>query len=51
MINVILEIDQCGRHGNFDRKLGDEIKEIRNHIKSFASVPSHYCRAKVLENI
>lgn len=44
--NGILEIDQRGRHGNLGRKVDDEIKErIRNHIKSFASVPSHYCRA------
>lgn len=46
MSNGILEIDQRGRHGNLGRKVDDEIKEgIRNHIKSFASVPSHYCRA------
>lgn len=46
MSNGILEIDQRGRHGNLGRRVDDEIKEgIRNHIKFFASVPSHYCRA------
>jgi len=39
------------RHGKIGKKIDDSIKEsIRNHIKTFPSIPSHYCKAKSSKN-
>ncbi|XP_050316174.1 uncharacterized protein LOC126750569 [Anthonomus grandis grandis] len=43
----ILMPDMRGKHKNCGKKVTDAIKgEIRNHIKSFPTMPSHYCRAQ-----
>lgn len=46
MNDGILEIDKRGKHLNTGRKVDEAMKDtIRSHIKSFPTVPSHYCRA------
>ncbi|KAL4127306.1 hypothetical protein QTP88_011482 [Uroleucon formosanum] len=46
MNDGILDVDKRGKHGNIGRKVEEATKDtIRTHIKSFPTVPSHYCRA------
>ncbi|KAE9522527.1 hypothetical protein AGLY_017074, partial [Aphis glycines] len=46
MNDGILDVDKRGKHGNIGRKVDEATKDtIRTHIKSFPTVPSHYCRA------
>lgn len=49
--NGILEINQRGRHENIGRQVDNSVKEsVRNHIRSFPSIPSHYCRTNTSRN-
>lgn len=39
--------DKRGKHGHYGRAVDPQIKEnIRNHIKSFPLIDSHFCRAR-----
>lgn len=46
MCDGILEEDKRGKHGKHGRAISLEVKNnIRSHITSFPTIPSHYCRS------